>query len=75
MTPSTSYAQGLDLSQDGTIRVSTHYIQPLVEVQAQQSDQVGEIYDSFSLDLGALEQINLDDVFASFLPTLDETDL
>ncbi|KAL6917048.1 hypothetical protein FSHL1_008278 [Fusarium sambucinum] len=75
ITPSASYTQGLDLFQDGTIRVSTHYIQPLVDIQAQHSQNVGDIYDPFTLDVGALEQINLDDVFASFLPTLDETDL
>lgn len=75
ITPSVSYSQGINLSQDGTIRVSTHYIQPLVDIQAQQSSIVGDTYDPFPLDLGALEQINLDDVFASFLPTLDETDL
>ncbi|RGP77230.1 hypothetical protein FLONG3_4745 [Fusarium longipes] len=74
MTPSTPYAQGLDTSQDGTIRVSTHYIQPLVEIQAQQSHQMVDMYDSFSLDIGGLEHINLDDVFANFLPTLDESD-
>lgn len=73
MTPSLPYCQGTNRFQDGTIRVSTHYIQPLVENQAEQSDNVGDLYDPFSLDIGALEQINLDDVFASFLPTLDET--
>ena len=73
MTPSLPHNYGPNRFQDGTIRVSTHYIQPLVENQVEQFDTVGDLYDPFSLNIGALEQINLDDVFASFLPTLDET--
>lgn len=73
MTPSLPHNHGPNRFQDGTIRVSTHYIQPLVESQVEQSHQISDLYDPFSLDIGALEHINLDDVFASFLPTLDET--
>ncbi|CAG7558255.1 unnamed protein product [Fusarium equiseti] len=73
MTPSLPHNHGFNRFQDGTIRVSTHYIQPLVESQVEPSHQIGDLHDPFSLDIGALEHINLDDVFASFLPTLDET--
>ncbi|KAF5669989.1 hypothetical protein FHETE_4672 [Fusarium heterosporum] len=66
-----SDSRGSNLFQDATIRVSTHYIQPLVEVQAEQS-QNSESYDPFSLDIGTLEHINLDDIFANWTPHLDE---
>ncbi|KAF4993081.1 hypothetical protein FGRMN_6696 [Fusarium graminum] len=70
MTPR-SNNRGSTSFQDATIRVSTHYIQPLVEVQAERSHDTAS-YDPFSLDIGTLEHINLDDIFASWMPDLDE---
>ncbi|KAM0345061.1 hypothetical protein ACHAPU_006947 [Fusarium lateritium] len=71
ITPSISDNRGSNSFQDATIRISTHYIQPLVEVQAEQP-HVTELYDPFSLDVGILEHINLDDIFATWMPDLDE---
>ncbi|KAF4964774.1 hypothetical protein FSARC_7373 [Fusarium sarcochroum] len=74
MTPFTPHNQGSNRLQDAMIRISTHYIHPLVETQAEQptSDDDDEYYDPFSLNAGDLEQINLDDIFAHFMPDLDE---
>lgn len=72
MTPSISQSRGSNSLQDATIRISTHYIQPLVESQVEQPNDVPESNDPFSWDIGVLEQVNLDDIFASWMPGLDE---
>jgi hypothetical protein len=72
MTPPISHSQLSNDLQDATIRISTHYIQPLVESQVEQPQSAPEANDRFSWDVGALEQVNLDDIFASWMPGLDE---
>jgi hypothetical protein len=72
MTPSISNNQVSNGFRDATIRISTHYIQPLVESQVEQPHNVPESNDPFSWDVGVLEQVNLDDIFASWMPDLDE---
>ncbi|SPJ74242.1 uncharacterized protein FTOL_03972 [Fusarium torulosum] len=72
MAPSIWNSQVSNGLQDATIRISTHYIQPLVENQVEQPHSVPESNDPFSWDVGVLEHVNLDDIFASWMPDLDE---
>ena len=75
MMPYETHDEGSSHPQDAIIRISTHYIHPLVDNQAEQTtpDRGDEPYDPFLLDAGDLEQVNLDDIFAHFMPDLDET--
>ncbi|KAF4416345.1 hypothetical protein FACUT_12641 [Fusarium acutatum] len=70
MTP--LYGESSSRPQDVMIRISTHYIHPLTETRASQSapGQRGESFDPFMFDVGELEEVNLNDIFAQFVPDI-----
>lgn len=72
MTPPTLSREGSGRLQDATIRVSTHYIHPILDNQTESpvnNQNSGD--DPFFLSDGALEQVYLDNIFTHFLPGME----
>lgn len=72
MAPPMPAREGSDRIQDATIRVSTHYIHPILDNRI--SPPVGTQSsgdDPFFLSDESLEQVYLDNIFTQFLPEMD----
>lgn len=74
MTPPIPAREGSGRLQDATIRVSTHYIHPILDNQIEPpaGDQSSGD-DPFFLSDETLEQVYLDNIFTQFLPEMDGT--
>lgn len=73
MIPTMPPREGSGRLQDATIRVSTHYIHPILDnqVEPQVQNEIGGNV-PFSLSDEALEQIYLDNIFTQFMPYTEQ---
>lgn len=72
MTPSMPPREGSGRLHDATIRVSTHYIHPILDNQTEPPlNSQSSSYNQFFLNDETLEQVYLDNIFTQFLPDMD----